>query len=195
MTTVDLVDALVGIAPGSRLDAIRRSRVEARTNVQLAEEALFGRETNAVALRDRWLVAAFATRLIAPGSGLDEHRAARLDAPDRALVGRLAASARQRGPWGSYREPGLAHENVAGEPWRVPVGDRAVLGEPLAAVLEYAHLLLIHPRDARPGALERLVGAGWSREAIVTWSQLVSFVAFQARLVAGLTVLAGEGPR
>lgn len=193
MTTLDLVDSLVGIAAGSPLDGIRRSRGEARTNVQRAEEALFGRETNGVGLRDRWLMAAFTTGLTAPGSALDEHRAARLDAPDRALVGRLVVSARQRGPWGSYREPGLVHENVAGDDWRVPVGDRAGLGEPLAVVLEYAHRLLLHPRDARPEALERLVGAGWSREAIVTWSQVVSFVAFQARLVEGLSVLAGEG--
>ena len=64
------------------------------------------------------------------------------------------------------------------------------LGEPLVGVLEHAHLLLLHPRDARPDALEALGSAGWGREAIVTWSQLVSFVAFRARVVAGLAVLA-----
>ncbi|HSN42426.1 MAG TPA: hypothetical protein VLR88_00040, partial [Propionibacteriaceae bacterium] len=50
--------------------------------------------------------------------------------------------------------------------------------------------LLLHPRDSRPDDLERVLDAGWSREAIVTWSQLVAFLAFQTRLVAGLAVLA-----
>ena len=76
--------------------------------------------------------------------------------------------------------------------WRVPDALRDDLGEPLVGVLEHAHLLLLHPRDARPDALEALGSAGWGREAIVTWSQLVSFVAFRARVVAGLAVLAGK---
>ena len=68
----------------------------------------------------------------------------------------------------------------------------AALMMPAAAVLEHAHLLLLHPRDARAAALARLVEAGWDRPDIVTWSQLVSFVAFQARLAAGLGVLSEQ---
>jgi len=43
--------------------------------------------------------------------------------------------------------------------------------------------------------LQPLVAAGWSADGIVTLSQLVSFLAFQVRVVAGLTVLAAEGSR
>jgi uncharacterized protein YciW len=39
------------------------------------------------------------------------------------------------------------------------------------------------------------VAAGWSADGIVTLSQLVSFLAFQVRVVAGLSVLAAEGGR
>lgn len=186
----DLVDTLVGIAPGSPLDAIRRSRDIARTNIEAADAALFKQGTDEVGLRERLLVAAFATALTVPGSALAGHRLAALAASDAALVRGLVASAEGAGPWGTYREPGLAHESDAREWWSVPATERAALGEPLVAVLEHAHFLLLHPRDARPEVLQRLVDAGWSRAAIVTWSQLVSFVAFQTRLVAGLAVLA-----
>jgi CMD domain protein len=61
----------------------------------------------------------------------------------------------------------------------------------LAAALEHAHLLIFHPRDASPAALQKLLDAGWSTTDIVTLSQLVSFLSFQIRVVAGLRALAG----
>ena len=161
-------------------------------HVQAAEEALFDRAGNSIDLRSRALVGAFSAALVAPGGGAAAGLFARLDAADVALVEQLVDSAAQTGPWGTYREPDLAAESQPGTWWRVPDALRSLLGGSLAAVLEHAHLLLLHPRDARPQALEALTSTGWDRPAIVTWSQLVAFVAFQARLVAGLSVLAGE---
>ena len=40
-TDTDVIDALVGIAPGSPLDAIRARRPEARTHAQASYAALF----------------------------------------------------------------------------------------------------------------------------------------------------------
>lgn len=188
----DLIDRIAGIAPGSRLDAARAARPIARAEVQAAEEALFGAGTERLSLRDRDLVAAFATGLIDPDGALAENRLARLEASDRDLVTELVADAAQEGPWGTYREPGLVLESSPGESWAADPAARALLGDPLTAVLEHAHLLLLHPRDARSAALARLVEAGWERPDIVTWSQLVSFVAFQTRLAAGLSVLAEQ---
>jgi CMD domain protein len=69
-----------------------------------------------------------------------------------------------------------------------------VLGRRLTAALEHAHLLVFHPRDASAAALQKLLDAGWSTTDIVTLSQLVSFLAFQIRVVAGLrTLAAAEG--
>ena len=82
----------------------------------------------------------------------------------------------------------MIHESVHVHSWTVPERERAELGAALSAVLEHAHLLLLHPRDARPGSLQTLVDVGWGRSDIVTWSQLISFAAFQARLAAGLAV-------
>jgi CMD domain protein len=64
-----------------------------------------------------------------------------------------------------------------------------VLGARLAAALEHVHLLVFHPRDASPADMQRLLDAGWSSTAIVTLSQLVAFLSFQIRTIAGLRTL------
>jgi uncharacterized protein YciW len=51
-------------------------------------------------------------------------------------------------------------------------------------------LLVFRPRDASPAALQSLLDAGWSTTGIVTLSQLVAFLSFQIRVVAGLRALA-----
>lgn len=61
----------------------------------------------------------------------------------------------------------------------------------LAAALDFAHLLVFHPKDASPAAIGHLQAAGWSNDDIVTLAQLVSFLSFQLRVVHGLSVLAG----
>ena len=64
---------------------------------------------------------------------------------------------------------------------------RQALGTRLAAAFEHTHMLVFHPRDAAAPALQALLDAGWSTTDIVTVSQLVSFLAYQIRVVAGLT--------
>ena len=51
-------------------------------------------------------------------------------------------------------------------------------------------MLEFHPRDAAAPALQVLLDAGWSTTDIVTISQLVSFLSYQIRVVAGLSTLA-----
>jgi CMD domain protein len=67
---------------------------------------------------------------------------------------------------------------------------RAALGPRLAAAFEHTHMLVFHPRDASAASLQSLLDAGWSTNDIVTVSQLVSFLSYQIRVVAGLGVLA-----
>ncbi len=66
------------------------------------------------------------------------------------------------------------------------------LGDRLGAALEHAHLLVFRPRESSPAALVALADAGWSTDGIVTLSQLVSFLAFQLRVAAGLRLLTNE---
>ena len=53
-------------------------------------------------------------------------------------------------------------------------------------------MLVFHPRDADARSLQSLLDAGWSTTEIVTLSQLVAFLSFQIRVVAGLKVLAAK---
>jgi CMD domain protein len=84
----------------------------------------------------------------------------------------------------------LSRENSAGPVHRLDDEARRVLGTKLAAALEHVHLLVFRPRDSDPSALQALIGAGWSTDSIVTLSQLVAFLSFQVRTIAGLRVLA-----
>ena len=197
----DVVDHLLGVRPGDRLDQIRAARAEARTNAQKAYEALLHPVDDSDFSRgERLAVATFVVGLHGAEDVRDFY-AAGLAAQDGGsgvvdAVGQESARGRGAGPYGVYREPGLAGESTPGPAYRVE--NRSGLGERLAAALEHAHLLVLRPREATPEALEGLSAAGWSTTGIVTLSQLVAFLAFQVRVVHGLRQLAvveSEGAR
>jgi CMD domain protein len=75
---------------------------------------------------------------------------------------------------------------------RVAEAHQEALGPRLAAALEHVHMLVFHPRDADVRSLQALLDAGWSTTEVVTLSQLVAFLSFQIRVVAGLKVLAAK---
>lgn len=191
----DLIDYLVGIEPGSPLDAIRARRQQARENAQASFLALFEPAVpGTVTARERCAVAAFAAGLHRE-PGVAEFYAARLAEQNEvsaiaAATDAEAALGATRGPYGSYPEGPLSAENKAGLIYRVQQEHRSVLGPRLSAAFEHAHLLVFRPRDASAPALQALLDAGWSTTDIVTLSQLVAFLAFQIRVVAGLRALA-----
>jgi CMD domain protein len=97
--------------------------------------------------------------------------------------------AKTSGPYGAFPAGPLSVEDKTGLIYRVAPDRQRVLGERLTAALEQAHLLVFRPRDATPAAMQALLAAGWSSTAIVTLSQLVAFLSFQVRTVAGLRTL------
>jgi len=84
----------------------------------------------------------------------------------------------------------LTVEDVLGPIYQVAETNRSVLGGRLSAAFAHGHMLVFHPRDASPASLQALRDAGWSKTDIVTLSQLVAFLAFQIRAIAGLRALA-----
>lgn len=192
----DLIDQVLSIAPGSRLDALRRHREVARDNIQRAYEALFEpRDVTQVTLLERLAVASFVTgvhrQLV-----LGDHYAHSLSIAEggAGIAGVISAeidAGAVEGPYGIYPAGPLAAENKLGPQYRVGADNRKFLGERLSAALEHAHLLVFRPRDASRAALQALLDAGWSTSAIVTLSQLVAYLAFQVRIVEGLAALAG----
>jgi CMD domain protein len=191
----DLIDELLRITPGSRLDTIRRHRAVARDNIQLAYVALFEpRDVSQLSLLERLAVASFVAGLHQHQS-LSSHYANRLGWTDggpaiAALIEGEIERGQTEGPYGDYPAGPLSAENAPGLHYQVADDARRLLGARLTAALEHAHLLVFRPRDASPAALDGLRRAGLSTAGIVTLSQLVSYLAFQVRIVEGLTALA-----
>lgn len=190
----DVIDQLVGIAPGDPLDALRDQRPNARSNAQASFDALFhSDELGHVDQRER-LVVAFWTVALSQ-SPTAPYYGDLLAAVDPAALAALTAAlpaAVTAGPYGDYPAGPLSVENVAGPIWTPDAALAATVGPRLAAALAHTHLLVYRPRDSSAEALQALFDAGWSTTGIVTLSQLVAFLSFQLRVVAGLTVLKGE---
>lgn len=190
--THDIVDQITGVTPA--LDELRRRRPVTRDQLQASFDALFQPVSTAHVLQEeRELIAAFATAL----AGADDatalyyaERAATVDAERAAVVRTEAAGSAVAGPFGAYTERGLQSENTEGARYTPSDAAVEVLGDRLAAALAHTHLLVLRPREASSDDLGRLLEAGWSADGIITLSQLVSFLAFQQRVVTGLKVLA-----
>ncbi|WP_194392144.1 CMD domain protein [Bradyrhizobium sp. CCBAU 51765] len=194
MGTLDIIDTLAGIEPGSALDAIRARRPQARENAQKSYLALFDPvDSSEVSLSERAAVAAFVTGLHGESPVVAFYREKLATSADgapllEAIKGEIARG-RTSGPYGAYPAGPLSIEDKAGLIYRVSAERRPVLGAKLVAALEHAHLLVFRPRDASSADMKALLAAGWSATGIVTFSQLVAFLSFQVRVVTGLRVL------
>ena len=193
---MDVIDTLAGIAPGSPLDAVRRTRRPvAREHAQKSYDSLFTpAEFGDFGPLERFAVAAFVAGL----HGQDAIRAfyaeklrssAAADETRAALDAEIAA-AKSHGPYGAFPKGPLSKEDTAGPVHRVAKQHLEALGPRLTAALEHVHMLVFHPRDADARSLQALLDAGWSTTEIVTLSQLVAFLSYQIRVVTGLSALA-----
>ena len=189
----DVIDALVGVLPGSRLDALRAKRPVARADAQATYDGLITSPSDLTraSATERGAIGYWVAGL-AGSTSLEAHYAdllGGLDAVVRASVAGALPAARTSGPYGSYPPGPLSAEDEDGPHWTAPPELRAAIGDRLAAALEHAHLLTYRPRDASPAALQALLDAGWTTDGVVTVSQLVAFTHFQLRVVAGLAIL------
>jgi CMD domain protein len=191
----DVIDTLVGVAPGSPLDAIRANRPQARANAERSYRVLFEPEnSDGLPLRERLAVAAFVAGLhrVEPTAG---HYARLLsdrfgDAALSAAIAEAAASAAGCGPYGRYPSTALEAEDREGPVWMPDARQAAIFGAKLAAALAHAHMLTFHPRGASPEALQALLDSGLTTTEIVTLSQIIAFLSFQIRVIEGLRFLA-----
>ena len=193
--TDDIVDRIAEVTP--ELDALRRRRPVTREQLQASFDALFRPvSVEHVSQAERELVAAFATGLAGaddPTAAFYAARAQEADPQPAVVVISEAVQAATTGPFGAYTELGLQVENTDGVRYVPSDAVIASVGERLAAALAHTHLLVFRPREASGADLGRLLDAGWSADGIVTLSQLVSFLAFQQRVVTGLRVLVAVG--
>lgn len=159
--TKDLVDQLVGLTPGSQTFDVRHKRDKVAAATQGSYDALFDPALPGLSLADRLLVALYATR-ITPSPLLAAHYRARAV------------------------EAGAAAADIA----VAESGKPADAANPqLAAVLEFTRKLIEKPVEGDEAALKTLPAAGVSTPAVVTLSQLIAFLSYQTRLVAGLVAM------
>ena len=193
---LDLIDYVVGIDADSWLDTLRRGREALRDNAQKSAELLLNPlEDGEFPQTHRLAVAAFVAGL----HGDTAIYRLYLDLLERSEQGKelspvienLSRQGRTLGPSGTYPAGPLSNEDLKGS--GLEVSDINV-DRSLSRALEHAHFLTFHPRDASVQRLERLRDAGWTDTAIVTLSQLISFLAFQIRVIHGLSVLRDVGP-
>ena len=163
--TEDVIDHLAGIAPGSKLAQLRAARPALVAATQGSHEALFEPEDlGGVSHRERDGLA-LRVAVLTPSPELVTWHRERLAArgADAATI-----AAFEQGPGGT----GLTAREVA--------------------LLRHADILANTPGKATPGDIAALQAAGFSPRDIVTISQLIAFVSFQARLLVGLRLI-GEG--
>lgn len=192
--TSDIIDLLAGTETGSPLDTIRGRRVRARENAQKSYLALFEPADIAdVASLERHAVAAFVAGIHGEPNvaGFYLAKLAGL-AQGPELVAALKAEIERgqtSGPYGAFPAGPLSAEDRPGMIYHVAGDHQRVFGAKLAAAFAHAHMLVFHPRDAAPSHMKALLDAGWTASGIVTLSQLVAFLSFQVRNVAGLRAL------
>lgn len=157
----DLVDRLVGLTADSNTYAVRHQREKVAAATQGSYDALFDPALPGLSLTERLLVALYATR-ISPSPLLASHYRARLTETDAAPADIAVAE--------------------SGKP-----SDAA--NPRLAAILEFTRKLIENPVEGDEAALKTLPAAGVSTPEVVTLSQLIAFLSYQTRLVAGLVAM------
>ncbi|KAF1053491.1 MAG: hypothetical protein GAK43_01383 [Stenotrophomonas maltophilia] len=161
----DLVDALFGLRPDTPLHALRHAREKVVSATQGCQQLFFQpAEGERPTLAERYLVAWYASELSQVPEFIEHYRAAALaEGHSAARLTALAAAA------------------------------DAAIGLRERALLSFTRTLILNPAEGGQAALAELQAAGLVTEEIVVLAQLVSYLAYQLRLGAGLRALRAAG--
>jgi uncharacterized peroxidase-related enzyme len=162
----DFIDQAVPLAAGQALHALRRERPRIVEATQASQQAMFGDAVAGLSVRHRLAVALHCCRL-AQASGLAALY-------ERALLDGGAPA---------------DHVQVIGTD-----GAAAVVSPRLAMLLHFAGTLTRKPLDGDRAAITTLLAGGLTPPDIVALGQLVAYLSYQIRLVAGLQAMAAAGP-
>lgn len=157
----DLVDRLAGLTPGSKTYETRHQRAKVAAATQGSYDTLFAPDLPGLSLVERLLVALYASRLT-PSAALTAHYR------EQAAIAGAEASLI------ALAEHGTPDEATSPR---------------LAAILSFTRKLIENPVEGDREALLTLPQAGLSTPEVVTLSQLIAFLSYQVRLVAGLAAM------
>ncbi|QBR02754.1 CMD domain protein [Paraburkholderia pallida] len=159
--TTDLIDRLAGLTPGSATHALRQRRDKVAVATQQSHDALFDPALEGLTLAERLLVACYASRLT-PSATLFAH----------------------------YREALEQHSVDAAARAAVETGAPDDISDArLRAILTFTRTLIENPVAGDQAALQTLPAAGLTTPAVVVLAQLIAFLSYQTRVVAGLQAL------
>lgn len=160
---LDLIDRLAGLAAGSATHVLRHQRDKVAVATEGSYRTMFDPALPGLTLTERLAVALYASRLT-PSAELAAHYLDRLQAAgaDAATVAAVDGARLE-----------------------------AVADARLRAMLAFTRKLIEKPVEGDRAALLSLPGAGLSTPEVVTLAQLIAFLSYQARLVAGLRALSG----
>lgn len=162
---IDVIDATAGLAPGDALYALRRQREKIVAATQGSYDAMFAPDVADLPVTERLLVALHACR-VSQATALASHYRARLQAA------------------GASAEDLAAADDTAEA---TPTSAR------LRALLTFTGKLVRRPIEGDRHAVEALQAAGLTPPAIVALGQLIAFLTYQIRVLAGLHALAAAG--
>jgi len=158
----DVMDMLAGLAPDSTLAQLRRQRPDVVRHIQGSDDALFSPADDGGLTRPERAAAALRIATLLRDGALEAHYRARLAALDPS--GALAKT----------------------------VEGKAELTEPRwDAIIAHVDLVTRGPGSAERKDIDNLLAAGLSSHAVVSLSQLIAYVNFQSRVLAGLRMLEG----
>lgn len=157
---VDVLDQLAGLSPDSPLAALRRQRPEIVAHTQGSDDAIFRPKDDGGFAPAERAAAALRVALVLRDEVLIAHYRERLHKLDPSEV--------------------LAERVSSGEESK---------DKRWATIIAHADRVTRDPESAQPSDLQALSAAGLSAHAIVSLSQLIAYVNFQSRVLAGLRML------
>ena len=158
----DMMDTLAGLAQDSVLAALRRQRPDVVKHLQGSDEAILSPQTDGGLTRAERAAAALRVATLLRDDALATHYRACLAALD---------------PSGTLADTVEGKARITEPRWD--------------AILAHVDLVTRGPGSAERKDIDNLVAAGLSSHAVVSLSQLIAYVNFQSRVLAGLRTLKG----
>jgi CMD domain protein len=158
----DVMDRLAGLGPDCDVAALRRQRPDVVRHLQGSDEAILSPPDLGGLTQSERVAAALRIAELLRDEVLASHY--------RQRFGSLAGG---RVPAG----PGQAATGTIADRW--------------AVILAHVERVTLYPDSARRAHIDDLIAAGLTPQAIVALSQLIAYVNFQSRVLAGLKMLRG----
>ncbi len=186
----DIIDQMAGLEAGSLLHTLRQQRDKVAVATQGSYDAMFDVAVKGMSVTERLLVALHACSLSQAGELTAHYRsllvALKVDAALLAIAERVADAGAETN---AKPVAECVAESCSG----------AAAAEPrLRAMLAFTRTLITNPTEGDKPALMKLTHAGLTTPAVVALAQLIAFVSYQLRVVAGLKAMQalqqGEAP-